>query len=224
MSRKVSIASGLCLAQLGEFSFVLGSAALGAGILDDNAFQLMISASLVTLLVSPLLIGRSRSVANWIDKKLGHSPIDESDDAIASMRNHVIVLGYGVAGKSVTTSLIESGNHVLVIDMGPIGVFQARKDGAAALIGNAQRREVLEHAGVANAKMLVTTLPDHRATIETIDLVRSLSTSIPIIARARYSRHATKLSSAGADIVVDEEVCVGRTLGEQVLRQLGLYE
>ena len=220
--RRVSIASGLCLAQIGEFSFVLGSAALSAGILDDNVFQLMISSSLVTLLLSPMLIGRSRHVAKWIDRTLGHSPVDESDDAIASMRNHVIVLGYGVAGKSLTHSLIESGNQVVVIDMGPMGVLQARKDGAAAIIGNAQRRDVLKHAGVCSAKMIVTTLPDHHATVETIDQVRSLSSSIPIVARSRYSRHATEMSSAGADIVVDEEVCVGRTLGEQALHQLGL--
>jgi len=220
--RRVSIASGLCLAQIGEFSFVLGSASLAAGILADDVFQLMISASLVTLLLAPLLIGRSRQVATWIDKSLGRTPVDESDDAIASMRNHVIVLGYGVAGKSVTNSLLESGNQVLVIDMGPMGVLQARKDGASSLIGNVQRRDVLEHAGISSAKLLVTTLPDYRSTVETIDQVRSLSSSIPIVARARYSRHATLLSSSGADIVVDEEVCVGRTLGEQVMQQLGL--
>jgi voltage-gated potassium channel Kch len=83
-------------------------------------------------------------------------------------------------------------------------------------------REDLEHAGISSAKLIVTTLPDYRSTVETIDQVRSLSSSIPIVARARYSRHATLLSSAGADIVVDEEVCVGRTLGEQVQHQLGL--
>ena len=220
--RRVSIATGLCLAQIGEFSFVVGSASLAAGIIDDAVFQLMISASLVTLLLAPMFIGRSRQVANWIDKKLGRSPVDESDDVIGSLRNHVIVLGYGVAGKSVTNVLLESGNQVLVIDMGPMGVLQAKKDGASALIGNVQRRDVLEHAGIGSAKMLVSTIPDYRATVETIDQVRSLSSSIPIVARARYSRHATVLSTAGADIVVDEEVCVGRTLGEQVMHQLGI--
>ena len=220
--RRVSIATGLCLAQIGEFSFVVGSASLAAGIIDDSVFQLMISASLVTLLLAPMFIGRSRQVANWIDKKLGRSPVDESDDVIGSLRNHVIVLGYGVAGKSVTNVLLESGNQVLVIDMGPMGVLQAKKDGASALIGNVQRRDVLEHAGIGSAKMLVSTIPDYRATVETIDQVRSLSSSIPIVARARYSRHATVLSTAGADIVVDEEVCVGRTLGEQVMHQLGI--
>ena len=219
--RRVSISSGLCLAQIGEFSFVLGSASLATGIISDDVFQLMISASLLTLLLAPLLIVRSRQVANWIDKKLGRTLIDESDDAIKSMKNHVIVLGYGVAGKSVTSSLLESGNQVLVIDMVPVGVLQARKDGASSIIGNVQRRDILEHAGIRSAKMVVSTLPDYRATVETIDQIRSLSSSIPIVARARYSRHATLFSSAGADIVVDEEVCVGRTLGEQVMRQLG---
>ncbi|MDP7008425.1 MAG: cation:proton antiporter [Phycisphaerales bacterium] len=220
--RRVSIASGLCLAQIGEFSFVLGTAAMTGGLISDEVFQLMISASILTLLASPLLISRSRRIATAIDSIFKQTKHEEPDNAIASMRNHVIVLGYGVSGKSVSTALLESGNEVLVIDMGPVGVLQAKKDGAIALIGNAQRRDVLVHAGVTSAKMLITTLPDYRSTVETIDQVRSISSSIPIVARARYSRHATALHTAGADHVVDEEACVGRTLAQQTLRQLGL--
>jgi len=220
-SRRISIATGLCLAQIGEFSFVIGAAGLNFGLIEDDQFQLMMSSSLLTLLVAPMLIGKARRISKSIDSVLGKNQPVESNDEIASLRNHVVVLGYGVAGQKVVTGLLETGNQVLVIDIGPVGVHQAQEDGAVVILGNAQRRDTLEHAGLEHAKLLVSTIPDHRASSESIELIRTLASSLPIIARSRYSRHTTTLSLAGADIVVDEEECVGQSLEMQALQQLG---
>ncbi len=221
-SRRISIATGLCLSQIGEFSFVIGAAGLKFGLIEDDQFQLMMSSSLLTLLIAPLLIGKARRISKGIDTALGKDPSVESDEVIASLRNHVVVLGYGVAGQKVVTGLLETGNQVLVIDIGPVGVHRAKRDGAVVIHGNAQRRDTLEHAGLERAKLLVSTIPDHRASSESIELIRTLASSLPIIARSRYSRHATQLSRAGADIVVDEEDCVGHSLEVQARIQLGL--
>ena len=138
------------------------------------------------------------------------------------MHNHVVVIGYGVAGRNVVRDLLETGQQVLVIDMGPIGIKQAREDGAFSLLGNAQRRDVLEHAGIQSAKLVVSTLPDYRSSVQTIQQVRAFAGAVPIVARARYSIHSEQLTSAGADIVVDEEECVGHSLAKQTLLQLGM--
>ncbi|MDE1038671.1 MAG: NAD-binding protein, partial [Phycisphaerales bacterium] len=69
---------------------------------------------------------------------------------------------------------------------------------------------------------LVCTLPDHRSSALSIHQVRAVVPSIPIIARARYSIHAIHLKEAGADIVVDEEQCVGNSISKESLQQIGL--
>jgi CPA2 family monovalent cation:H+ antiporter-2 len=131
--RRVSIATGLCLAQIGEFSFVVGAEALESGLLSNDLFQLMMSSSLITLLISPFLIGKSRQIAKVVDDALGgYGPV-ESCDEIKSLSNHVVVIGYGVAGRKVVAELIEAGQKVLVIEMGPIGVNDARNAGALCL-------------------------------------------------------------------------------------------
>jgi len=220
--RRVSIAAGLCLAQIGEFSFVIGAEAMDAKLLSDDLFQLMISSSLITLLLSPLLISKSRPIAKCIDNLLGgdqHPLSGESGEALA---DHVVVIGYGVAGRNVVKDLLETGQQVLVIDMSPSGVKEARESGAFSVLGNAQRRDVLEHAGIRKAKLVVTTLPDHRASSQTIQQIKSIAESVPIVARARYSIYSKNLSLAGAEVVVDEEVCVGHALARETLEQLGM--
>jgi monovalent cation:H+ antiporter-2, CPA2 family len=220
--RRVSIAAGLCLAQIGEFSFVIGAEAMNFGLLSDNLFQLLMSSSLITLLLSPFLITKSRPIAKSIDTILGSDGSLELSDEFNTIQNHVVIIGYGVSGRKVVAELIESGQQVLVIDMGPVGVNQAKIDGALSLLGNAQRREILEHAGIRSAKLLVCTLPDHRASSQIIQQVRAFAPSIQIIARARYSIHAKHLKDSGADIVVDEEKCVGDSISKETLQKIGL--
>jgi len=221
-SRRVSIAAGLCLAQIGEFSFVIGAEAMDANLLSDDLFQLMMSSSLITLLLSPLLISKSRSIAKLIDCFLGGDSHINLSDCPETLANHVVVIGYGVAGRNVVKDLLEAGQQVLVIDMGPIGVKEARESGAFSILGNAQRRDVLEHAGIRKAKLVVTTLPDHRTSSQTIHQIKFFAEDVPIVARVRYSIHSQNLSRSGATVVVDEEVCVGQTLSRETLDQLGL--
>jgi CPA2 family monovalent cation:H+ antiporter-2 len=182
----------------------------------------MMSSSLITLLLSPFLIAKARPIAKTMDNVLGGDGPVNSIEESKSVQNHVVVIGYGVAGREVVSDLIESGQQVLVIDMGPSGVHQAREDGAISILGNAQRREVLEHAGVRSAKLLVCTLPDHRTSAQSIQQIRAFAPSIPIVARARYSIHANELAKAGADVVVDEEKCVGHAISKEMLLQIGL--
>ena len=220
--RRVSIAAGLCLAQIGEFSFVIGAEAMNSGLLSDNLFQLLMSSSLITLLLSPFLITKSRPIAKTMDTILGGDGSLELSEEFNTIQNHIVIIGYGVSGRKVVAELIESGQQVLVIDMGPVGVNQAKKDGALSILGNAQRREILEHAGIRSAKLLVCTLPDHRASSQIIQQARAFAPSIQIIARARYSIHAKHLNDSGADIVVDEEKCVGDSISKETLQKIGL--
>jgi len=220
--RRVSIASGLCLAQIGEFSFVIGAGAMNAKLMSNDLFQLMMSSSLITLLLSPLLIGKSRQMSKWIDTMLGGDKNPSAYVDIESLKDHVVVIGYGVAGRNVVKDLLETGQKVLVIDMSPLGVRDARESGAISILGNAHRRDVLEHAGVRVARLVVITLPDHRASAQSIQQVKSVTDTVPIVARARYSIHANQLIQAGADEIVDEEVCVGHTLASITLKQLGM--
>jgi CPA2 family monovalent cation:H+ antiporter-2 len=87
-----------------------------------------------------------------------------------------------------------------------------------ARLGDATRPEVLEHAGIATALVLVVTLPDHIAARLIIAEVRATHPGLPVVARARYHRHVEGLKLGPEDLVVDEEEAVGRLLGFEAYR------
>ena len=52
--------SGLLLAQIGEFSFLLGGIGLSSGLINNDAFQLVVTVTAFTLIVSPLWLAMAR--------------------------------------------------------------------------------------------------------------------------------------------------------------------
>ncbi len=54
--------SGVLLAQLGEFSFVLAALGLSAGVISDDAHRLMVAVTVLSLLISPFWLETARRV------------------------------------------------------------------------------------------------------------------------------------------------------------------
>lgn len=221
-----AIAGGVCLGQLGEFSFVIASVALAAQVFSKDQFMLVISATIVTLLLTPYLVAAAPSVGRFIEGRLARMGLvretaGEPDELAVERADHVIVIGYGPAGRRVAEAAQRAKGGVTIVDLNPQSVRLARAAGHDAQVGDATRDELLHHLSLSRARAVVVTLPDHRAAIQVIQHIHSFAPTVPIVARARYSAFAADLKSAGATAVVDEEDRVGRRLGVQLRRAMG---
>ena len=221
---RISIASALCLAQIGEFSFVIGTAAPRRDLISNEIFQILTSASLVTLLLVPLLVGRShwcstRLVRLLVGLRLMKEPGPEGE-SLAALEDHVILVGAGPAGRSVLDRLRGEGREPVIIEMNPRTVRELGREEHRVVLGNAARGGILLHAGVKRAQALIVTLPDTTASVGVIEQARNLAPDLLIAARARYKVHNHLLEEAGADVVITEEDQVGDVLGEVMIDRL----
>ena len=139
-----ALAAGVCLAQVGEFSFVLAEMTRGS-VLDDETFQLVVSVTIATLALTPYLI----SFGPWLAARLGAARGRREDAAAATAATgHVLVVGYGPTGEAVGRRLRDAGREVHVVDLNPRLVERAQAHGHVAHLGDATHPEVLEHAAV----------------------------------------------------------------------------
>jgi CPA2 family monovalent cation:H+ antiporter-2 len=189
--------------------------------------QLVVSSTLITLLLTPMLAGNAMPIATAIDRvvrpvlpQIGRAPTDAGDEPHHEHRNHVVVVGYGPAGRGVVGALRNTQHEVIVIDLNPRLAAIARATNVHAIIGNAAQREMLEHAHLATARALVITLPDHQSACDVIHQARHVAPKIRIIARARYHAFVNVLRSSGADVVVDEEQTVAGYLGAEIFQEV----
>ncbi|MCW5965072.1 MAG: cation:proton antiporter [Bryobacterales bacterium] len=219
----IAIQTGLILAQIGEFSFVLARIAVTKNLLPQDAFDQFLGASVVTLLATPYLIQYAGPVAHWIadrvltkDRRRKAVGLQEQRVESKQKKGRVIVVGYGPAGRAVADALKEEKIPYFILEMNPKTVSSCRVDQPIE-IGDATQPEILEHAGIVHAAAVVVTIPDPGISRTIVSQSRMLAPEIPILVRARYSMFSSTLESAGASTVVDEEWVVGEILARRTL-------
>lgn len=220
-----ALATGVTLAQVGEFSFVLSGVGAAHGLIDQTTLRLLLSATVLSLFITPALVMYAPRLGRFLDRTLSEArePLPTGGHAELGERpteGHLIVVGFGPAGEKVADALKEEGFLVLVLDLNPRLVAQAKELGLFAEVGDASLEATLTHANVERALAVVVTLPDPHAAHDVIGQVRSLAPKTRVFARARWNRYVDTLKHAGAEVSMSEEELVGRELGAEVVSRL----
>lgn len=211
---------GILLAQGGEFSFVLFGAALGLGILSAELGQLLVAAVALTMMVTPLLAAFGRSLEQRVERS-NVVRVEAIPAETETLRDHVVIAGFGRVGAAVAAELQGSGVAVIAADMDPDRVAQARQRGLPVYFGDASRPEILEALGVERARAVIVAVDNPKAALQTVALLHYLFPALRIYARAHDDLHAGELKRAGAHIVVPELVATGIELAGSILDQIG---
>ncbi|MFZ9887854.1 MAG: cation:proton antiporter [Myxococcota bacterium] len=224
---RVAWLSGVGLAQFGEFGFVLAKEGMTYGLLEDTESSLLLTAGLLTMFVTPLSIRLAPHVTAGatmlrpLERLLGARGIDEPRREDARIHGHVIIAGYGLAGRGVAIALRSVGAPYLVLDLDyeEVRAAQGRKE--PVYYADATHEEALRHAHITEAAALVVVIDDVAATRRVIALARSLAPRLPILARCRRKEEEDRLRVMGAIEVVTEEVEGGIEMLARVLRERG---
>ncbi len=208
----ISLRSGLGLAQVGEFSFVLAAAGLPLGLFAGDDYQTFLSLAALSLMATPFLIGSARRLAEAAATRLAGAArraaggnADDGDPAAASLRDHAVVIGYGLAGRYLARMLRAAGIRCAVIDQNLDLVRQARADGVPAVYGDGTRHALLERVAGAHARIIVFAIPSSTEERRGVAAARELAPAARIVVRTRYVRAIDELQRLGADAVVVEE-------------------
>jgi voltage-gated potassium channel len=138
--------------------------------------------------------------------------------AVAALREHFILCGYGRVGSTVAAELVHAGVPFVVIDIVPASIEAAVREGYLVVEGDATRDEVLISAGVARARGLITTVDSDANNVYVTLSARTLNSKLFVVARANEEGSEAKLRQAGADRVVSPYTRAGRQIAELATR------
>jgi CPA2 family monovalent cation:H+ antiporter-2 len=208
---RVSLQTGLSLAQIGEFSFVLATAGKSAGLLDEEPYQLFLSASILTMLLTPLIIRMSPDISTWVSSKKILERWDRMQKRAASeglpMRRegHVIIIGFGLNGRNLAEVLKETSLPYVVLELNSDTVLRMKKRGEPIFYGDGTSPEILHKLGIDTAKTLVVAISDPVSTRRIVQIARKENPRIYTIVRTRYTTEMEELVELGANEVIPEE-------------------
>lgn len=222
---RVAFAVGLSLAQIGEFSFVLERTGQSVGLfpaaLGGLGTQTFIAVAVLLMAVTPLFMHLGPKLGLSLSRfSFGSERDDVGDqpkDAHAALEDHVVVAGFGPAGRRLAAVLKDVGLPFAVVEMDPALASEAQTEKLHVIQGDATRAPILEHVGISRAKLCVVVVSDEAATVRIVEIARYLNPTVQIVARTRFLSQIPRLQQAGADVVVPEELETAVRLFTQVL-------
>ncbi len=208
---RVALLAGAGLAQFGEFGFVLARLGEQSGLVDAHDLAPLLAAGITSMFLTPLLVRAAphftagERLLAPLERLIGVRAIDEPE-AAAALTGHVVVVGYGLAGRFTAQSLAAAGVPYLVLELNPDTVRAARTQGLPVFYADATSEEALGHAHLAQARALVLLINDAAAVERMVATAKRVAPQVPVLARARFLAERAGLVAVGAQAVVAEEV------------------
>ena len=137
---------------------------------------------------------------------------------MAQLKDHIIVCGYGRMGRLVCGEFARANIPFVIIDEKAALLQGFAMPHGVALVGDATSDEVLQHAGIAHARALVTVMASDAANLYTTMSARLLNAKLFIVARVEVVHSEQKLLRAGANRVVSPYQIGGSRVAQAILR------
>jgi CPA2 family monovalent cation:H+ antiporter-2 len=208
---RTSIQSSLNIAQVGEFSFILALAGLSAGLITDDIYQNFLSAAVLTMLITPLLMQFSPLIAarlsslNLLKRLERIKSLSEDGEYPRKLRDHIVIVGFGFNGRNLARVLREVKIPYVVLELNIDTVLHMKKQGENIFYGDGTKTHVLKSLRIKMAKGLVVAISDPPSCRSIVSTARRLNPELFIIARTRYIVEVDDLLELGADEVIPEE-------------------
>jgi len=203
---RVAVTVGAGLAQIGEFSFILGTLGLSLGLLPQEGFQLIVAGALLSIALNPLLFHfvdplerRLRDnplmtrLLEWRAGELAHLEPETADEA--PLRLHAILCGYGQVGRLVARALDRRGFTYVVITQQRAEVEALRARGIEALFGEASNIELLERAHVEHARLVIVASSDPQVSPLIVERAKALNPALDFVVRTNGDEETAQLRS-----------------------------
>lgn len=157
------------------------------------------------ILTSVIVLGYALSIiTEYILSKNNFEELTQKkmQKKIDSLKNHIIICGYGRNGKQAAKKLLAYKKPFVVIEKDKELMDKFQNDTIPFVFGNANEDEVLLQAGVDRASYIILAMPNDADNLFVVLSARQLNSKLKIISRASQETSYNKLKMAGADNVI----------------------
>lgn len=199
------------LAQIGEFSFILGTLGITYGLLSAEAYSLILAGALFSITLNPLAfkltdvfcayVSRYPKIAEWLESRSdGLSQLNKKEQK--ALKESVILVGYGRVGKYLQQSMKAAQMDLVVIDMNRERVEKMRKRGIRSIVGDAAFKETLIKAAINKTTAIVVAVPNPYEARRIVETARELNPDISILVRAHNDEELQFFNHQKVDLAV----------------------
>jgi len=218
--------AGVGLAQFGEFGFVLLQLAMKENVVSNESVAPLLNAGILSMILTPIIVYKAphftagERILDPLAKLLRAKSAKDLEEKTVGHNDHIIIIGYGISGQLLASSLRTLSIETVVLEMNSENVTLGRDRGDPVYYADATSSEALGHAHIESCRAVVVMINDHAATERVLASIDRLEVDIPVFVRTQYMtgiEDFTKFQPAG---VVSCEIEGGLEVLSQVLRKL----
>ena len=225
---RTAILVGAGLGQIGEFSFILAAMGVSLGLISREAQALIVAASLVAIAANaPLLSAITRFLTRLQSRReLEASLTEAAGEPGRPVHAAVVLVGYGRVGATIAEALRRAAISYVVVEEQERTVRGLRSRGESAVHGDGTRADVLERAGIADARLLVVTAPDPFRARQIVEQARAANPGVAVAVRTHsaaeqqfFEQHLSTSAATGRAVYAEREAAL--SLAHYALLTLG---
>ncbi len=227
-SPKTALFTGMGLIQIGEFSFVLAGMGMAAGIISQYLHSLTLTSAIITMALTPFALNLASFLYRRLSQseRLGRLVASRLDPGWPSeqrqLSGHAVICGHGRVGNTLTRVLEQRNLSHLVIDLDPQVISRLRSRGIPCIYGDASNPEILAHAELNKARVLICTFPDFMDVELTVRNALKINPKLDIVARVHRDADAELIKGIGVSELVRPEFEASLEITRHTLHRFGL--
>ena len=215
LARGDAIRTALILSQGGEFAFVLLTAAVGSQTIPAQYMELAVLVVTLSMVSTPLLMMA-------LERLMRASSTGRDFDEMPAASRDIVIAGFGRFGQIIGRILSTQQISFTALDANPGQVDVVRNFGNEVYYGDATRLDLLQNAGIKEARVLVLAIGDVEASVKLAGVLREICPDLTILARASDRQHEIKLMDVGVHFTIRDTLLSSLHLAETLLTTLGL--
>ena len=227
-SPKTALFVGMGLIQIGEFSFVLAGAGTQSGIISDYLYSLTLTSAIITMLLTPFALSFASFLYRHLSQRetFGRLVARRLDPGWQRRRwelsGHAVICGHGRVGSILARVLERRNLSYLVIDLDPQVISALRAREIPCIYGDAGNPEILAHAQLDKARVLICTFPDPLAVRLAAENALRINPKLDIVARVHRDVDTELLKGIGVSEIVRPEFEAGLEITRHTLHRFGI--
>jgi Kef-type K+ transport system membrane component KefB len=235
---RVSLLTSINLSQISEFSLVIASLGLSAGHISRDTLTVIVFVFVITSVLSTYTIKYNDSIQKALGALLRKSGLKDvrpvEQEQTDASRKEIALLGFHRTASALVNELLELDQNkrprtrmmdkLVVIDFNPETHESLLRLGIKVIYGDISHLDTLQHAGIHDIKIVVSTIPDKilvgTDNLKLIKLIKTVCPHAKIIVTAESTDRALQMYKEGADYVLLPHILAARDLIETLTMML----
>ncbi|MEB2821491.1 cation:proton antiporter [Campylobacter upsaliensis] len=156
--KRVAIKTAFSIAQIGEFALAIFSLLQAKNMLDGQTTQILIVLSIITMILTPFVLNNIRRISNAVEDIMQTQEAVQPQVVNSTLKNHIVIFGYGVIGQEVVQKIKNSGVPYLVLENDLNLVELGLSRGENVYFANAAQEETLKIANIEECAVAIITI------------------------------------------------------------------